>query len=285
MRLYQIGDEQARSGSHLGLQTYNLTMNERGVILLLGGTALLLSGLSAFVRWGSSWGSTREERQLALPGDRYLAGSRAVKVAMTRAITIRASPELIWPWLAQLGRGAGWYSVERLDNGGRLSARHIVSWIPTPELGDASPIGYLRHLEPGRALAWWTPGLRFAGAWARLAVDICLIPTESTSRLVIRMSADATGSMARVALLVFRFIDTIMARRQLLEIRKRVEQFGARTTNPDEPETGARDQYQLYEAIYASGESVGVSGRELAAKWRQAAIDDGVLVESLSQQD
>ena len=260
-------------------------MNERGVGLLLGGTALLLSGLSLLVRWGSRWGSTREERQLSLPGDRYLAGSEAVKVAMTRAITIRGSSAHVWPWLAQLGRGAGWYSVDRLDNGGKPSARHIVSWATAPELGDASAIGYLRHLEPGRALVWWTPGARFAGAWTRLVVDICVTPGENTSRLVIRMSADATGLTARVALLVFRFIDTIMARRQLLEIRKRVEQFGARTTNPDEPETGARDQYQLYEAIYASGESVGASGREHAARWRKAAIDDGVLLESPSQRE
>ena len=93
------------------------------------------------------------------------------------------------------------------------------------------------------------------------------------------MSADATGPMARLALTVFQCIDTIMARRQLLEIRKRVEQFGARTTNPDEPETGARDQYQVYETVYASGESVGMTGTEHAATWRQAAIDDGVLVD------
>lgn len=155
-------------------------MNERGIGYLLGGTALLLGGLSLFIRWGSSWGSTSDERRLSLPGDKYLGDGPAAKVAkvvMTRAITIHASPTLVWPWLAQLGRGAGWYSVDRLDNGGRPSARHIVSWVPAPELGDASAIGYLRHLEPGRALVWWTPGVKFAGAWARLVVDIRLTAT------------------------------------------------------------------------------------------------------------
>jgi hypothetical protein len=57
-------------------------MNERGFGLLLGGTALLLGGLGLFIRWGSSWGSTPEERQVSLPGDRCLAGSEGVKVAM-----------------------------------------------------------------------------------------------------------------------------------------------------------------------------------------------------------
>lgn len=89
--------------------------------------------------------------------------------------------------------------------------------------------------------------------------------------------------MSRVALLAFRFIDTIMARRQLLEIKERVERFRDRDTNPAEPETGAPDQYQLYEVIYASGARAGELGRESAARWRQAAIDDGVLVQPLHE--
>ena len=79
------------------------------------------------------------------------------------------------------------------------------------------------------------------------------------------------------ALLVFQFIDTIMARRQLLGIRDRAEQFAARASNPEEPEAGSTDQYQLYEVFYASGTSAGVPGSEAAAKWRRAAVDDEIL--------
>ena len=68
-----------------------------------------------------------------------------------------------------------------------------------------------------------------------------------------------------------------MAIRQLVGIRGRVECFGDRVENPDVPETGARDQYQLYETIFASGEWAGKRGRELAGKWRQSAIEDGVI--------
>jgi len=46
---------------------------------------------------------------------------------------------------------------------------------------------------------------------------------------------------------------------------------------PVESETGARDQFQLYEILYAAGESAGVAGKEQGARWRQAAIEDGVL--------
>ena len=212
-----------------------------------------------------------------MTGDSYYDDSRAPRVVMTRAISIAQPPLVVWPWLAQLGRGAGWYSVEFLDNGRKTSAQHIVSWIPEPQLGDASPIGYLRHIDPGKKLVWWVPGVPFFGAMTRLVVDILLQPASEGSRLVIRMSADATGAMAWPALWAFELIDTIMARRQLLQIKKRVEAFQARTSNPEDPETGARDQYQQYEVIYASGETAGVPGEEHAPEWRQAAIDDGVL--------
>ena len=238
---------------------------------------LIVVGLTVFLRWGSRWGSTPEERALELPGDAYLDGGSTARLVMTRAVSIRARPESVWPWLAQLGRGAGWYSIDWLDNRGRTSARHLVSWIPEARVGDASPIGYLRHIELGRGMVWWLRGLRFAGARARLVMEMRLSREGEGARLVIRASADATGPTARVALLVFEFIDSVMARRQLLGIRQRVELYGARLADPEAPETGAADQYQLYEVIYASGERAGVRGKEHAEYWRQTAIEDGFL--------
>jgi len=256
-----------------------ITMAPTLSIWLATGLAVALAGLWLFLRWGTRWGSTTRERALELPGDRYLEGGPPARAVLTRAIWIRADPRTVWPWLAQLGRGAGWYSFDRLDNGDRLSARHVVSWIPEPRLGDASPIGYLRRIEPGRALAWWASGVRFAGATTRLVVEMRLTAEDGGTRLLIRMSADAAGPTARLALLAFRFIDSIMAIRQLQGIRERVERCGARKIDPEIPETGARDQYQLYEAIYASGLSAGVRGKEFASRWRQSAIEDGILQE------
>ena len=242
-------------------------------LLVLGGLAAAL----ALVAWGVRWGSTAAERAASMPGDAYFAGGPRAFVAMTRAVDFAAPPATVWPWLAQLGRGAGWYSHNRLDNGGRESAHHLVSWIPPPRLGDASAIGYLRHLVPGSELCWWAPGVPFLGAFARAAVDIGLRPEGAGSRVVIRMSGDATGRMARPALWAFRVIDSLMAVRQLRGLRRRVEHHGARTSDPERPETGARDQYQLYEVIWASGGRAGVPGREQAARWRQAALEAGVL--------
>jgi len=45
----------------------------------------------------------------------------------TRAVTIAAGPDDIWPWLVQWGRNrAGFYSYDLLDNLGRPSARQIL---------------------------------------------------------------------------------------------------------------------------------------------------------------
>ncbi len=249
------------------------------VLILIAASLAFLAALAAvvFTLRTTQWGSTFEERAAAMPGDAFFNGAPRPKAVMTRAITIGESADVVWPWLAQLGRGAGWYSYDFLDNGRKPSARHIVSWIPEPRAGDACPIGYLRHLAPGSALTWWVDSVRFLGADARLAYDIRLAPSGKSLRLVTRISSDATGLFARPMLILFRFLDSIMARRQLVGIRDRVERHGARTSNPDQPETGARDQYQHYEVIYASGDRAGTPGKEAAAKSRKAAIAAGVL--------
>lgn len=230
-----------------------------------------VAGAWALLRWGTRWGSTPEERAMALPGDSYLGDGSVSRVAMTRAVTVEASPQEVWPWLAQLGRGAGFYSIDRLDNANRMSARHLVSWIAEPAVGDATAIGYLRRVEPGASLTWWVPGDRFLGAWTRMVTDVHLRPHGAGSRVVIRISGDASGPTARPVIVLFEAIDSIMAWRQLANLKKRIEAPG-----DGGAETGARDQYQQYEIIYASGDRAGVPGKEKGARWRQAAIDAGI---------
>jgi hypothetical protein len=215
-----------------------------------------------------------------MTGDAYLAGGPKTRTIMTRAISLHQPPEVVWPWLAQIGRGAGWYSYDRLDNGGKASARHLVTWIPEPQLGDATAIGYLRNLELGRELVWWVTGEQFLGSSARLVFDILVTPQNSGSRVVIRASADTAGPTARLALGVFQLMDIIMARRQLLGLKERVETYGARTVDAEHPENGRADQYQLGVVIYASGRMAGIQGQEKICRWRQLAIDDKIIAAS-----
>ena len=64
--------------------------------------------------WQERWGATDEEVALALPGDELVAEPAA---QMTRAITIDAPREEVWPWIVQLGadRG-GFYTYDCLEN-------------------------------------------------------------------------------------------------------------------------------------------------------------------------
>ncbi|UCG87889.1 MAG: hypothetical protein JSW71_04920, partial [Gemmatimonadota bacterium] len=179
--------------------------------------------------------------------------------------------------ISQLGRGAGWYSVDWLDNGRKVSAWHIVSWIPEPRLGDATAIGYLRHIDTGRSVAWWLDGSRFLGSRFRMVTCFSLCTEGQGTRLISRISADATGPMAHIFLLAFRPVDSIMACRQLIGLRDRVEYCEQGHASARDPETGSRDQYQLYEILYAGGDRAGVAGKEEGAQWRRAATRDGVL--------
>jgi len=247
------------------------------MIWVAGLLVLSLAVGSALLMWATRWGSTPAESVCELPGDEYLEGGPAARVTMTRSITIGAPPERVWPWIAQLGRGAGWYSIDWLDNGRKTSAWHIVSWIPEPRLGDATATGYLRHLDVGRSLAWWVDGAPFVRSRTRLVMYYGLESEGQGTRLIGRNSADASGPTGYIALWVFRVLDSVMARRQLLGLRDRVEACEEGRGSPGDSETGARDQYQLYEVLYATGESAGIAGKEHGARWRQEAIDNGIL--------
>jgi proline iminopeptidase len=103
-----------------------------------------------------NWGSDRDDRARVLPGDWTVPGERAVS---TMAITIAAPPAAIWPWLAQMGTDrAGWYSWDRLDNGGHASARHLEERWTHVRAGDRLTTVPGRswfdvaHVEPDRSL-------------------------------------------------------------------------------------------------------------------------------------
>ena len=60
------------------------------------------------------WGATQEEQHGRLAGDELLP---VVDMSATRAITIDAAVDAVWPWIAQLGQGrGGFYSYDWLEN-------------------------------------------------------------------------------------------------------------------------------------------------------------------------
>jgi len=84
------------------------------------------------------WDATAAELVTPLPGDEYLPQAQ---YRCTRAVTIDAAPDAVWPWLVQVGCGrAGFDSNDLLDNLGRPSARTIVPGLQDLEVGQWVPM-------------------------------------------------------------------------------------------------------------------------------------------------
>jgi hypothetical protein len=84
--------------------------------------------------WQRRWGASEEEVRRSMPGDDLLRPSAP---STTRAITIDASPEAVFPWLLQIGYGrGGWYSYDWIDNDGKPSMDRIDSALQRLAVGD-----------------------------------------------------------------------------------------------------------------------------------------------------
>jgi hypothetical protein len=137
----------------------------RGALVALV-TAYGVSGLvySIFMRPRTNhWGATDEEVEKALPGDE-LKNPMGHRPVSTRAITIDAPPEGVWPWLVQMGSGrAGFYTHEWVERllfityaDGHSSTRIHPEWQEL-EVGDRIPYSRLNTVpvqlvDPPRAL-------------------------------------------------------------------------------------------------------------------------------------
>ena len=140
--------------------------------------------------------ATAAERRAPMPGDELLPGG----VVATHAITIGAPPVAVWPWLVQMGCDrAGWYAVDRLDNGGRRSAERIVPELQGLAEGDRVP-GWPGHrllmtarvVDPARALVLDWGGRRSRVSWA-----FCMAQNGATgTRLVVRIRVRSPAPMA-----------------------------------------------------------------------------------------
>lgn len=109
---------------------------ERRVIRRLA--ALMLAMVCGHLLWIRprlmTWGATDEEIRRHLPGDDQM---RRAQIHGTRAVTIDAAPDDVWPWIAQIGyRRGGWYAFDFADNSRIPSAQRIVPELQHPEVGD-----------------------------------------------------------------------------------------------------------------------------------------------------
>jgi hypothetical protein len=83
-------------------------------------------------RWHMRWGAATEEVTAAMPGDDVVPRAQ---FNATRAITIDARPEDVWPWIMQLGYGRAGDSAPWTGNAGPLPHRWTGSWTRSREAG------------------------------------------------------------------------------------------------------------------------------------------------------
>lgn len=205
------------------------------------GASTALAGYAALQALGRVAGSTAAERSAALPGDDLVDDPQMVT---DHATTIQAPPDVVWPWLTQIGwHLGGWYtprwvdrllfpdnwaSLDRLDpvllrdlqegdvvpDGPPGTAEYVVSRVEPPRL---LVLRSTSHLPPGWAEKY---GARITWTWT-----ISLTPTPDGST---RAHLRVRGRMAPwwfAAFYVATIVpaDYVMATGMLRGLRQRAE--------------------------------------------------------------
>ena len=201
------------------------------------GAAVVAAGMLAARPWFLRWGAMSEEIGRSWPGDEMSPDPAS---EATRAITILAPVDEVWPWIVQIGQDrGGFYSYTWLENlfGARIHTADEILPGLTREVGDTVWMtpkerfggkGCMRvaRLEPGRAMVLVSPedydavltnGVAPAGTWTFLLHPV----DKQITRLIVRSRSGPKEGAGRF--LVFDPAHFIMERRMMLGIRDRAE--------------------------------------------------------------
>ncbi|MDJ1431458.1 hypothetical protein [Halostagnicola sp. A-GB9-2] len=185
--------------------------------------------------WHRTWGATDEEIGRQLPGDDLVPEPSD---ETTRAITIEAPRDDVWPWIVQLGQGrGGFYSytwlenlvgadihnvdrivpeLQELEEGDSIRMVHDEYWLQSPATSMT-----VKRIEPDRTLVLqghdggtWTFHLDSTG--------------EETTRFIVRGRKPKTRTVVGYVLryLAYELPHFIMERGLMRGIKVRAERFG-----------------------------------------------------------
>ncbi|HET7601264.1 MAG TPA: SRPBCC family protein [Gemmatimonadales bacterium] len=190
-------------------------------------STLLALYLGVVRPWNRHWGTIDAELVRRMPGDEVVERPTYVT---TRAVTIYAPPEAVWPWIAQMGElpRAGFYTSEwmgrllglRVRNASRVLLEH--QEVDVGQALDRRGDLMVLAADPNHYLVLGSPpGAREAAAtWS-----LTLYPTGTgATRLVSRVRARIESSLRRTLLVVV--LDPaqfILERETLLGIKHRAE--------------------------------------------------------------
>ena len=161
---------------------------------------------------GDRWGVSEGEVARAYPCDEFVAEPAW---QAWRGVDVAAPAADVWPWVAQVRLAP--YSYDWIDNRGHRSPRHLVG-LPEPCVGESftsvagRPLGRIVSVKPGQQLT---------GTIMGACMSYVLVPQDHDStRLLLKVAMRATGVKA----LGLSVGDLIMARRQLLNLKRLAEQ-------------------------------------------------------------
>jgi hypothetical protein len=205
---------------------FNPTIIEEGLGAVAIAATIVSSPLSR--AWYSKWGATETEVNMSFPGDDLVPQP---VLESTRAISIEAPADKIWPWLVQMGQGrGGLYSYERLENLAGCDMHNADRIIPEYQhlnVGDKvrivpegrDPYFIVSAIESCRAII--LGGDDPPTTWAFILEPI----DDNTTRLIIRWRQDYEPTPGNVlGWRVFTDPITFVMERKLLQgIKARVE--------------------------------------------------------------
>jgi hypothetical protein len=209
-----------------------------------------------------TWSATPAEITATMPGDDLLPRAQ---YRSTRAITIAATPQEVWPWLVQVGYGrAGWYADDLLDNFARPSARRIIPELQDLEIGQRLPYGRkpserTSFIVDSFARPQWLLWRSRVRSWCWRLVPL----PDGRTRLISRLNTfyDWRRPGMLVTVLLMEFGDYAMMRRMLRGIRERAEAERQRPAQIDSAADCARPPERRDQLISGLGRSANAADR------------------------
>jgi hypothetical protein len=163
------------------------------------------------------WGASEQERLKPLPGDELVPDPLTTS---TRAITVEAPVEEVWPWLAQIGQDrAGFYSYQWLENLAGCRMQNADSVHPEWQkraIGDVVKL----HWALGNKVTLFEPNQALVlEGWGAFVVE----PLSNRRSRVILRSRTKRGWSALYEVLLIELPHFLMERKMLLGLKKRAE--------------------------------------------------------------
>ena len=168
--------------------------------------------------WHVRWGATDEEVEKNLPGDEFVPnpGSQS-----TRAITVNAPVEEVWPWLAQVGQDrGGYYSYEWLENLAGSRMRNVDRIHPEWQQREVDEIVYVMPAFGHKVLAFEAGKAMVLEGWGAFYVEPI---DEKSTRVILRSRGQRGLGGAFYHPLVGEFPHFVMERGMLKGLKRRAE--------------------------------------------------------------